>query len=224
MADGDDTSASFSNPSWMTNDESVVPDPGGDGSGSDSFTVTETKSWFQCLSSAIIAVILGLLLVIGAGALLFWNESRAVTTARSLTEGAGVVAEVDSTRIDPANEGRLVHVSGELQPSKPLVDPTFGVTANDAVRLVRTVEMYQWKEDSRTETHKKLGGGEESVTTYTYTRTWSDHPVQSSQFRQPNGHQNPAMRYAHFEAVAADATLGAFRPGEAALRRLSAGT
>src|SRR6185295_2511907 len=131
MADeNDDASASLSNASWTTNDEKGLSDPGEDGSGSDSFTVTETKSWFQRLGFAILAVFIGLVLVIGMGVLLFWNESRAVTTARSLTEGAGLVVEIDSARVDRANDGRLVHLSGDLQPSRSLADPTFAVTAS----------------------------------------------------------------------------------------------
>jgi hypothetical protein len=140
-----------------------------------------------------------------------------VQTARSLTEGEGLVIAADQTKVDPGNEGKLVHISGELATKLPLTDPEFGVST-PAARLVRTVELYQWKEDSRTETKKNLGGSEDKVTTYTYTQVWSEPRIDSGRFHDPGGHENPQLRYRHFEVAARDATLGAFRPGEAVLR------
>jgi hypothetical protein len=153
--------------------------------------------------------------------LLFWNEGRAVQTERSLAEGRGLVIAADAARIDPANEGKLVHVSGEVKAGAPLRDADFNITAN-ALRLVRTVEMYQWKEESKSETRKTLGGGEETTTTYTYNLVWEDHRIDSSQFKRRDGHENPPMRYQRLAATAGDATLGAFRPGAAVLSQLSA--
>jgi hypothetical protein len=70
--------------------------------------------------------------------------------------------------------------------------------------------MYQWRQDEHTETRNKLGGGQETVTTYTYSRVWSDSRADSSAFRQPNGHSNPPMAFTRCEFVAGDAKLGAF--------------
>ena len=173
------------------------------------------------LMEAAVGVIIGLVLVLATVVLLFWNEGRAVQTERSLAEGAGLMVDVDPGRVDPANEGRLVHVMGDLGTTAPLVDPDFGVSAQ-AARLVRSVEMYQWKEESHSETHKKLGGGEETVTRYSYVRVWSDRRIESGSFRQRGGHDNPQMRFGAFETAARDAALGAFRPGPAALEHLPA--
>lgn len=187
----------------------------------DTFVETESKSWLGKLMDAVVGVGIGMLLVIATCVGLFWNEGRAVQTARSLAEGGAVMVEADAERIDPAKDGKLVHVQGELRTVAPLRDPDFPVEAQ-AARLLRKAEMYQWKEESRTETQKKLGGGEERVTTYTYSRTWSDRRIDSGSFRRPGGHENPQMRYKGTEVLARDATLGAFRPGEAALHRLPA--
>jgi hypothetical protein len=59
-------------------------------------------------------------------------------------------------------------------------------------------------------------------TLYTYHRVWSDAHNDSSRFRHPDGHDNPAMRYRRLVVVARDATLGAFHPGEQVLRLLPA--
>jgi len=60
------------------------------------------------------------------------------------------------------------------------------------VRLQRRVEMFQWVESSKSETKQKLGGGEETVTTYSYAKQWKDSLENSAAFQQPAGHENPA--------------------------------
>jgi hypothetical protein len=192
-----------------------MSDPG------DTFTEVTSRSWISRIGQSIVGVLIGLVMVIAAIVVLFWNEGRAIQTARSLAEGAGLVVDVDSARVDPGNEGKLVHISGDLTAPGRLSDAEFGVTAK-GLRLVRAVEMYQWKEETKTETHQKLGGGEEDVTTYTYHRVWSDTRHDSSRFRHPDGHENPTMRYHRVDVIARDATLGAFHPGEQVLRLLPA--
>jgi hypothetical protein len=187
----------------------------------DSFTEVTRTSWLSRIGASIKGVLFGIVLIAASTVLLFWNEGRAVQTARSLTEGAGIVVGIDPARVDPANEGKLVHVSGDIKTTAPLSDAEFGVSAM-GTSLVRTVEMYQWKEESKTETRKNLGGSEETVTTYSYVRTWSDRHIDSSKFKRPEGHANPQMRYSRLQVFARDATLGAFRPGEGVLRLLPA--
>ena len=122
----------------MSDDQSSGPDFGG--YGGDSFTETTQTSWFERLKGAIVGVLIGLLMIPVAVVLLFWNEGRAVTTARSLTEGAGLVQSVSADRVDPANQDKLVHVAGPLALGGSVSDADFGVTAQ-AVRLIRKVEM-----------------------------------------------------------------------------------
>ncbi len=201
-----------------------IGDTGGrDGAGADRLTETTTRSWGSRLGDSFKGIVAGLLLIAVSVVLLFWNEGRAVQTARSLAEGAGIVVEASASRVDPANEGKLVHVSGEARTGTPLADPDFGVSVQ-ALKLTRVAEMYQWKEEARTETRKSLGGSEETVTTYSYIRTWSDSRIDSGRFRRPEGHGNPQMRYMRRAFAARDAALGAFRPGEQVLQALTAET
>ena len=58
---------------------------------SDSFTETTTISWFTRLKNALVGILIGIVLVIGSIVGIFWNEHRAVQTARSLAEGRGLV-------------------------------------------------------------------------------------------------------------------------------------
>ena len=89
-----------------------------------------------------------LFLAIGATIVLFRVETREVNIARTLDEGVRLIVEGDPNWVDPANEGKLVHVSGELKTAARLRDPDFAMSAAEAAaRLVRNAEMYQWRRD-----------------------------------------------------------------------------
>jgi Transmembrane protein 43 len=177
---------------------------------SDSVTVTSSQSWFSRILGSIKSVLIGLALFIVAFPVLFWNEGRAVQTAKSLEEGAGAVVSVKPDQVDAAHEGKLVHLTGPVSTEGTLADPDLGVEA-EGVKLVRQVEMFQWKENERSEKRKKLGGGEETVTTYTYEKTWSDDAIDSASFQESDGHQNPGSFPIEANTVVADpVNVGAF--------------
>ena len=180
-----------------------------DSGAQDQVTVEESSSWLGRLGKSFAGIVFGILLVIAACVVLFWNEGRAVKTARSLSEGAGIVKTVAADKPDPANDGKLVHVIGPLTASGPVFDAEFGMKS-DGVRLVRNVEMYQWTEESESETSKRLGGGETTRTTYKYNREWADHAVDSGRFHERNGHTNPHMIWSKRNQAAPDIKLGAF--------------
>jgi hypothetical protein len=176
----------------------------------DSYREVSSQSWFSRIGQSIKSVLVGLLFFIAAFPVLFWNEGRAVQTSRSLKEGANAVISVPADKVDPANEGRLVHVSGPVTTEATLTDEQFGVSAN-ALKLIRHVEVYQWVEDKKSEERKKLGGGTETVTTYNYEKKWSDEAVDSSAFQHPEGHENPgALPVESTTLTAEPITLGAF--------------
>jgi hypothetical protein len=176
---------------------------------SNSHTVTTHTSWFSRIGRSISGIAIGLILIVGMVVGLFWNEGRAVQTARSLTEGAGLVVSVPADKVDPANENKLVHVTGPVTADTQPSDPDFAITA-PGVRLERTVEMYQWIEEEKSETKKELGGSETTVTTYTYTKGWSDEAHNSSNFNNPTGHENPSMEIHSKNDQIAEGKLVAF--------------
>jgi hypothetical protein len=167
------------------------------------------KSWGERLVDSIKGVLIGIVLFIISFPLLFWNEWRAVDTATALEAGKGAVVEADVKTLDPAKDGKEVHVTGEATTQETLSDPVFDISLN-ALRLSRSVEMYQWKEDVKTETKKKLGGGEEEVKTYTYSKEWSSGYNDSSKFDTPQGHTNPPKPYDNEVWRARQVKLGAF--------------
>ncbi|HEX6861585.1 MAG TPA: TMEM43 family protein [Thermoanaerobaculia bacterium] len=187
---------------------------------SDRFTVTTSKSWFSRLAESIKSVLVGLILFVASFPILFWNEGRAVKTARSLEEGSGAVVSVSPDLVAAGNEGKLVHVTGPISTDGPVVDGDLGVQAT-AVKLVRNVSMYQWIEEEKSETRKKLGGGEETVTTYEYKKDWSSSPVDSSSFQVTEGHENPGGFPLPSETFVADPVrLGAFTLSEEQLAQI----
>jgi hypothetical protein len=80
--------------------------------------------------------------------------------------------------------------------------------------------MYQWEEEKDEETRKSIGGSEQTVTTYTYKKVWSDRAISSQSFRHPDGHGNPQKQYERFSLTATDATLGDFQLDAALLTLL----
>ncbi|MFC5344291.1 TMEM43 family protein [Brevundimonas staleyi] len=176
----------------------------------DQVTKTTSTSWFSRVGSAFAGVLVGIVLIFACVWGLAWNEGNAVKVARGLTEGAGNVIEAPATPIDPSNDQKLVHVVGDIAVTAPLEDNDFGVTAT-GVKLSRTAEMYQWQEESKSESRTKLGGGEETVTTYTYTKVWAAGAIDSTKFNTPQGHENPTPAFEGAEVFATDATLGAYR-------------
>lgn len=185
----------------------------------DSFAEVTSQGWGSRLLQSIKGVLVGGAFFLGSFPLLVWNEGRAVKTARSLEEGAGAVVSVPADRVDAGHQGRLVHVSGEATTGETLADPDFGVSA-PAIHLRRVVEMYQWDEDEKSETRNKLGGGTETVKTYTYKKVWSDRLIDSGGFRQ-GGHDNPAaMPFESRQWTAREVKLGAYRLSEGQVARL----
>ena len=176
----------------------------------DTFIEKTNQSWFSRIGGSFAGALVGIIMMLAAFPLLWWNEGRAVRTAQGLAEGAGAVISVASESADPSREGALVHVSGLATTTDTPTDEEFGVSA-PALMLARSVEMYQWREEKKSEKRKKLGGGEETTTTYTYRTGWSGTAIDSAEFRQPDGHRNPGRLPWESKTIVADrVTLGAF--------------
>lgn len=186
---------------------------------SNSFTKTTSVSWFERIKQSVIGALIGFLLVLAAIVLLFWNEGRSVTTAHSLTEGASAVITVSSDAVDASNEGKLVHAIGTVTTDETPSDDEFGISAK-GVRLVRKVEMFQWHEKTSQETEKNFGGGENTVTHYTYSTGWSGDALNSSSFEHPENHDNPSMDIASDAFQVSEAQFGAFELGAAVLDQI----
>ena len=177
-----------------------------------------TESWGSRLGGSFKGVLTGGVIFLAAIPLLFWNEGRAVKTAKALEEGeAACVALPTADSIDPQYEGKLVHLTGNAVTQDTLTDGFFPGISLKAIELSRRVEYYQWVESESTREEKQVGGSVKKITTYSYSKKWVSEPEDSSSFKEA-GHDN----IVHYTGVenenqnATNVTLGAFTltPGQ----------
>lgn len=187
---------------------------------SDSVTKTTTTSFGSRLGGSFVGVLIGVVLFFAAFPVIFWNESRAIKRTKALNEGESVCVTIDAAKPEGDLEGKLVNLSGMVKTGETLSDPIFGQTVSNSLHFARKVYMYQWVEHEKSETKKKTGGSTETTTTYTYTKDWVDHPVNSSSFEKSEGHENPDEWPVQGEEwQVGSATLGVFDLSEKQIAR-----
>lgn len=148
----------------------------------------------------------GFFLCLGAVFLLFTNEGRAVKRYKDLKEGAGIVVTVPADKIDPANNKKLVHLTGKPTTGGPVVDTDFGISET-AIKLIRKTTMYQWVES----TASSRAGDKDKEREVVYKKEWRSDLVDSSAFVQKEGRTNPTqMKYKSATVTAQKVSLGAF--------------
>ncbi len=176
-----------------------------------SYTEITTESWWSRIKGSFKNIILGLILFFVAFPLLFWNEGRAVYRAQILEEGISIVTSITANQINKKNEGKLVHLTDNTESNETLSDTRFGIIQDNIIKLRRLVQMYQWQEHKHSETTEKLGGSTETVTTYSYSKDWSNSIYNSSNFKQLEEHQNPStMLFNSGTFQVEQVTIGAF--------------
>lgn len=182
--------------------------------------VVEHVSWWSRLKQSFFGFLFSFVVIVGALVLLAWNEHRTLKNHKGLIAAGETVQAIDAADAGLDLEGKLVHLSGRVESRETLVDPEFGIETGGLV-LRRKVEMYQWKENKRTEEREKLGGGIERVTTYSYDKVWDDEPISSSGFGE-RGYDNPrSMPYRNQRFVVNQAFIGAFRADDTVLNALN---
>lgn len=177
---------------------------------------TRVKNSFKAIGT-------GFVLFLGGTALLWWNEGRAVKTDDMLNEAeaATVVMETPS-KVDASLDGELVCGTALATTEDSLIDQQFGFGAK-AIAIKRTVRYYQVQEKSKQEKRDKIGGGEETVTTYTYNRGWVTTPINSEGFHDPGYRKiNFVLTTVPQEDVwAQNVTFGAYTLPESLIRSIS---
>jgi hypothetical protein len=191
---------------------------------SDQFTKVTSENYFQRLGSSFGGMLFGIVLMVIACVLLLWNEGRDVDAKQGLNAGARAAVSLTSTTPVPANEGKLVHMTGQATATAPVLDPELGTSFSNTLSVVRKVEMFQWVQETSSATKEKVGGTQETTTTYTYKKDWSETAQDSNTFGQPQGHSNPEMPYSSNRLQASDAKLGGFALPVAILNQVSSET
>ncbi len=201
---------------------------------SDPYSVTTNRSYFQRLGSSFGGIVGGFVLIVACCGVLWWNEGRAVEAADGLSAAGAAAISLSEAKPDPANNGALIHITGEAKSTAPIADGDLGIAFADALVVTRKAEMYQWKENSSTKTEERLGGGETTVTTYSYEKVWSEAHIDSAKFNAAASKAeagkvgatlvNPTPTVRSFKFTATDATLGEFNLKPALLGRISGDT
>ena len=187
------------------------------------YTETQHTSYGGRLKNSLGGIGTGFLLFIGATVLLWWNEGRAVKTAKAINETEDVCVEMDNiNKLDAQFNGQVVHATGSATTNDSLVDAEFE-TGAVAVRLTRSVEYYQYVEEKHEETHDNVGGSQDKKITYTYKETWTDSPVNSGEFKDPS-YQNKNFVYSNVEtkeSFAENVAFGAYKLNEKQIKSIS---
>lgn len=160
--------------------------------------------------NAFVGVLFGFLMVPGSICLHAWNEYRTVHRARGLNEAEKVVVTIgDIDRVDASLESKLVHLTGLATTEEILSDQQFGVS-EQAIRLKRVVEMYQWDETE----HK-----DDDRTTYSYSKGWYEGRINSNSFHDA-GYDNPQPAYDSEDTMADMVHVGAYQLPQDLLRSM----
>lgn len=158
----------------------------------DQVSVTSKTGYGERVGNSFKKIFGGILLVLGMIWFLARNENNFVEQKAALNEGNNIVQETVAETINPELDGQLVHLQGMTSsPAEALKDPVFGVKTDD-LKLIRKVEMYQWKESSSEKCQDNYGGSETCTTTYDYKKVWSDSEIDSTRFYESAGHYNPS--------------------------------
>jgi len=119
--------------------------------------------------------IFGWVLIVFSFPVLWFNESRNAKMESLLARGKSQCRTVSGRTAENENRNWLVHLQGEqARSSAKVTDPQFKVAFDDnCVRLQSVVEVYQYIQHEKKEEKERLGGGKDTITTYTYTTEWS---------------------------------------------------
>ena len=179
----------------------------------DVFTSVSHRSFGDNLLESIKGFLIGLVLFVAAFPVLWWNEGCVDSADIAKT---AVVVKSDAAGSD--GEGKLVAVTDKLAATELVGDPEM-LAPGAYVELRRDVEMYAWIEKKESRTEKRLGGGSDVITTYTYKLDWTSSPASSDSFEHPEGHENHRLdvRSSVFHPALAQVGGFSFAAGEAKL-------
>ena len=154
------------------------------------FTVTSSKEFLSKTndlqtvkesssseSSVICGPLFGSLIFIFSLVLLWQNEKGYVTTCHRLKEELHECAALDPYNLTMDHNGHLIYLKGSTSCDENLKDAEFPVvTSFNAIKLIRTVEMYQWKETHSQDDHHH--------NRYEYSQIWDSEFHSSESFNE----------------------------------------
>lgn len=178
------------------------------------------ESYSDQVKKAASEAIVGVLLVILAFPVIWFNEKRQVHMEEVFGYARKILKpNVGSENVDNNNDGCLVHMQGVTATNEKLTDSKFGFSFTNCAKMKRSVEMFQWVEHQKTEERDTSGGGKEKITTYSYTQEWRSDYFSSSEFNQ-SGYYNPPLPFGSQEETSKNVTFGAFMLTEGLIAKM----
>ncbi|HUD19310.1 MAG TPA: TMEM43 family protein [Patescibacteria group bacterium] len=152
----------------------------------DQIVETSTTGWLQRILNSFLGILIGLLLFVGSFVLLYWNEGHF-----DLSKDAKKAVQVTATQSPDAGlNGKLIAATGPVTSTETLGDGLY-LKPIHMLALTRKAEIFEWNESQQSSSKTNIGGSNTTTTTYTYALDWTDTPHDSSEFKNPAGHQNP---------------------------------
>ncbi len=172
----------------------------------DRFTEVTTVGYGSRIVNSIGGIVIGFILFIASFFVLFYNEGSVdySNIAKTAVQIDSAVASTDSTL-----NGKLVSTSGALVSDETLGDDLY-LKPDKYIALQRSTEMYSWVEKESSHSTTNVGGSETRSTTYDYVKEWTSNPDDSSNFKYPDGHENPALSLEGAEKRVSKATVGVY--------------
>ena len=172
----------------------------------DSFSETTTTGYGGRIVNSIKGVVIGLILFVVSFGLLYWNEGRV-----DLSNIAKTATEISSATVstDTSLSGKLISTTGSVSSDQTIGDNLF-LNPDKFIAAEREVKMYSWIEKSESHSKTNTGGSETTETTYAYSKDWTENPKSSSNFKHPEGHENPQKSLDSYTNKATAATIGAY--------------
>lgn len=108
-----------------------------------------------------------------------WYDNR---TDKELRTGTVVIKD---GKVKKKNENKLVLVTGKLDYNDEILHDSFFIIHIKTPKLLRYVEMYQWKEYTELDNRGQI--------VYKYEKVWSNELIDSSKFKNEN-YKNPKKK------------------------------
>jgi len=170
----------------------------------DQYVEVSKKSWGSNILDSFVGLLVGILIFLVSFWVLWTNEGS-VDLAQIAKQSIPISVRV----VGNAANGKFVSLSGKLTTEDKVSDSQYGQNG-DYLVLNRKVEMFAWVEKAKSETKDEMGGGSATKTTYTYAKGWTAAPKETSDFKYPEGHENPAPAVQNESFIAKTAKIGEY--------------
>mmetsp|Transcript_32506 Transcript_32506/g.62732 ORF Transcript_32506/g.62732 Transcript_32506/m.62732 type:complete len:348 (-) Transcript_32506:34-1077(-) len=161
--------------------------------------------------------------------ILWFNEANYVAAQKALGNAGKKAKYVDSASpVEAEKDDELIWLRGRTAGEGPtLTDKHFRVTApEDALKLKRVVEMYQWKETKHIDKREiPMGNNQtrvEKTERFSYSKVWSSSVIRSDNFKDRTHRNPPEIKVGSGEVISKpNLRVGSYKLGPGFAKRIT---